>query len=106
MDTTDVPIEILRGIREEARATNARIDQTNERLDQTTAMLAERLERLERRQVESEVRLATEIVAVAGAVDRATDMIANLREDLKQDRALRARVDDHEDRIRAIESRV
>jgi hypothetical protein len=39
------------------------VTQTNERLDQTN----ERLDQVERRQGEMEMRLATELVAVAGA---------------------------------------
>ena len=79
----DVTIEILTSIRDEIRGTN------------------ERLVRLERRQVESEVRLATEIVAVAGAVNKLTDV-------LKEDRAqnMRGVVRDHEKRISALEKRV
>ena len=88
MEPTDITIEILkdirqdmRGLREEARATN------------------ERLDRLEHRQVETEIRLATQLVAVTGAIHE-------LRDDLRQDRALKARVDDHERRIHDIEARV
>jgi hypothetical protein len=44
------------------------------------------------------VRLATELVAVAGAVN-------GLRDDLRQDRALREQVHDHERRLQAIEAR-
>ncbi len=68
---------------------------TNARLDGTNG----RLERLERRQTETEVRLATELVAVAGAVHEVRDL-------LREDRALRGKVDDHERRITAIEARV
>ena len=53
---------------------------------------------LERCQVESETRLATELVAVAGVV-------SGLRDDLRQDRALREQLHDHERRLRAIEAR-
>jgi len=37
MQPSDLTIEILRGIRDEVRQTNARLDQTNARLDQTNA---------------------------------------------------------------------
>jgi hypothetical protein len=62
-----------------------RIDQTNERL-----------ERLERRQVETEVRLASQLVEVVGAVNAE-------REAIVEDRALRRAVADHEDRISRLE---
>ena len=87
MEPTDLTIEILKDIRDEARLTRGEVHQTNERL-----------ERLERRHTESEIRLATEVVGVAGAV-------RELRDLLRDDLALRARVDDHERRLLAVERR-
>ena len=76
----------LRGEIEQTRVDlGGRIDETNERFD-----------RHERRQTESEIRLATELVALAG-------MVHGLRDDLREDRKLRGRVDDHERRIGALE---
>ncbi len=80
MEPTDRTVEILKEIRDEGRKTN------------------ERLERLERRQAESEIRIATEIVGVAGAV-------REVRELLREDLSLRSRVEDHERRLAAIEAR-
>jgi chromosome segregation ATPase len=105
MESSDLTIEILKGIRDEVRTTNvrldtlrvdltARIDETNARLDTTNT----RLGGLERRVTETEVRLATELVAVAGAV-------RELRDTFREDRAVRDRVADHEQRIAAIERR-
>ena len=48
------------------------------------------------RQTGTEVRLATELVAVAGAVREVRDL-------LREDRGLRDRVDDHERRLSAVE---
>jgi len=105
MEPTDLTIEILKGIREEAHKTNERLDETNERLDQTNAKLddlrtdlVDRIERVERRQTETEVRLASELVAVGGAVREVRDL-------LREDHALRVRVDDHERRLSAVERR-
>jgi hypothetical protein len=84
MNPTDLTIEILKGIRDEV--STLRHD-TNERL-----------ERLERRQTETEVRLSTELVAVVGAVREVRDV-------LRDDRGLRERVDDHERRLVAVEAR-
>ena len=99
--TTQVLIEIRDEIRttrtdltERIDQTNARLDQTNARLDQTNA----RLERAEKRIVESEVRVSTELVALTGVV-------RDLRDTLLDDRHLRQAVDDHEQRIRALETR-
>jgi len=68
MQPTDLTIEILKGIRDEVRNTNARIDSlrdevnglrrdTNTGFSETNA----RLDRFERRQTETEVRLSTEL---------------------------------------------
>jgi len=98
MDPTDLTIEILKDIRDEVRKTNERVDTTNERLDELRTDLVDRIERVERRQTETEVRLATELVAVGGAVREVRDL-------LREDRGLRDRVDDHERRLSAVERR-
>lgn len=104
----DLSVEILREIRDEVRATNGRLDQTNGRLDQTNERLDqanerldqanERLGRLERRQVETEVRLATELTSVVGA-------IRDLKDAVVADRELRRDIADHEQRIRRLEAK-
>jgi septal ring factor EnvC (AmiA/AmiB activator) len=104
---------VLREIRDEAKQTNARLDQTNARLDQTNARLGQtnarldvmgdridvmgdRLERVEKRQVASELRLATELVAVTSAIHE-------LKGVLLVDRELRRDILDHERRIQTLE---
>lgn len=77
-DETSLTVKILTQIRDEIRATN------------------ERLEAVERRQVASETRLATELVAVASAVGSVRDLLAARLDD-------RERLDDHERRLRALE---
>ena len=74
----DLILEVLKQIRDEAKKTNVRLD------------------KLEHRQAETEVRLATELVAVAGAV-------RELRDTLLEDRNLRRTVEAHEKRISALE---
>ncbi len=81
----DPTLEVLKDIRGELGGLRKDVQATNERLDG-----------LERRQTETEIRLATEIVAVASA-------IRDLRDVLIEDRAVRARVDDHENRIQRLE---
>jgi hypothetical protein len=109
MEPTDLTIEILKGIREETHKTNERLDTTNDRLDELRVDLrsglddlrtdvVDRIERVERRQTETEMRLASELVAVGGAVREVRDL-------LREDRALRDRVDDHERRLSAVERR-
>lgn len=95
-------VAILRDIRDEVRKTNNRLDETNSRLDVTISRLDEtnsRLDRFERRQTESEVRIATELVALSGLVREMRDMY-------RDDRALRAKVLDHEARIATLEQKV
>ncbi|MBX3273446.1 MAG: hypothetical protein KF729_24495 [Sandaracinaceae bacterium] len=89
---TDLSVEILKQIPDELKQTHARLEQTNARLDQTN----DRLGRLEQRQTATELRLSTELVAVVSAVHELRDVIL-------EDRKLRATVDDHEHRIRALE---
>jgi hypothetical protein len=97
MESTDLTIEILKDIRTEIRATNTRIDATNARLDTTVDRLDQTIVRVDLLH-EGQLRLATEVVGVASAVRELSDL-------LREDRALKQRVDDHETRITAIERR-
>jgi hypothetical protein len=103
MQPSDLTVEILRGIRDEVRGlrhdATERIDATNARLDALREDTNVGFERLERRETETEVRLASEIVAVAGAVREVRDL-------LREDRAADHRIDDHERRIASLEQRV
>jgi uncharacterized phage infection (PIP) family protein YhgE len=115
----DITIGVLRDIRTELQGLRTSATQTNEALARTNAALAEGLAKtndglaktndglaktnealaaLERRQTATEILLATEIIAVAGAV-------RELRDVLVEDRALRAQVVDHEQRIGRLEGR-
>ena len=99
----------LNGLRADVQSTNARLDQTNARLDQTNARLDQtnsrldetntRLERLERRQTEGEIRVATELTAVANAVGTLRDLLAQKLE-------VRDHVVDHEKRLVAVEKKL
>jgi hypothetical protein len=98
MEPTDLTIEILKGIREENRRTNEQLDELRAEvrtgLDEVRTGLGE----LRDQQTSTEVRLSTELIGVAGAVREVRDL-------LREDRALRSRVDDHERRLVAIEQR-
>jgi|HubBroStandDraft_6_1064221.scaffolds.fasta_scaffold2337284_2 hypothetical protein len=96
MQPSDVTIEILKGIRDEVRGTNERLDAMNGDLSGRIDATNERLERVERRQVESEVRITTELVALGGT-------LREMRDAFLEDRELRAQVADHERRIGMIE---
>lgn len=84
--------QILKQIRDELRTTrtelSTRIDATNERL-----------ERLEKRQAETEIRLSTELVATVGAINSLKDVVLQAVASGKQ-------VTDHEHRISALEKKV
>lgn len=106
----ELTLEVLKGLRADLNAglnglradVNARLDQTNSRLDGTNARLDEtnaRLERLERRQTEGEIRVATELTAVANAVGTLKDLLAQKLE-------VRDHVVDHEKRLVAVEKKL
>ena len=80
METTDLTIQILTDIRDEIRSTNNRIDQTNVELRSTREELRTELrtglERVEKRVVESEIRLATGITEMSGTLRDVRDMLA------------------------------
>lgn len=95
---TDLSLEVLKQIRDAVTQTNERLEQTNQRLDHTREELSARLDRVERRQTETEIRLATELTAVVGAVH-------SLRDAILADRDLRKTVDEHERRIASLERR-
>jgi hypothetical protein len=102
MQSTDLTIEILKGIRDEIHDTNTRLDalrgDSNTRLDVLRGDTNARLDRLERRQTETEIRLSSELVAVVGAVHEVRDLLA-------EDRALSSQVSDHERRLIVVENR-
>ena len=115
MSDRDEHLEALRGMWSELKALNGRIDGTNARLDETVSRLDgmntrldqtvsrldetnDRLDRLEHRQTESEMRITTELVAVAGAVREVRDV-------LRDHRADRARIDRLEQRVDVLEKR-
>jgi hypothetical protein len=95
MQPSDLTIEILRGIRDEVHGLSARVDATNAGLN----ALRDDMKQVKHRETQTEVRLASEIVAVVGAVRGVRDL-------LREGRAADHRIDDHERRIAAQEQRV
>lgn len=85
MEPTDVTIEILKDIRDEVR--------------QTRTDLSERIDGLSRRVVESEIRTATAITDLAGAVNQMTGV-------LRASHDLRPRVERCEQDIAELKKRV
>jgi predicted nucleic acid-binding Zn-ribbon protein len=91
MKPENVTVRVLKEIRDAVRETNGRLDQTNARLDQTNARLDQTREELGRRIVESEVRTASAIAELAGALNGVTTL---LREQLDlRDRIARNEAD-------------
>ena len=95
MAPTDLTIEILKGIRDEGRKTNERIDQTNERLESLSTHVDQMRDELSRRIVDSEIRTSTAIADLAGTVRELTSF-------LRQTGDLRPRLEQCEDDIKAI----
>jgi hypothetical protein len=85
-------LRVLREIQE-------RLDSHERRFEAIEHKLEHGLDSLEKRVVEGHMRLATEIVAVAEAVRGVSDLLRERLDD-------RHRVDDHEQRIRALERKV
>ncbi len=102
MKPINLTTEILKGIRDEGRKTNERIEQTNERIEQTNSNLEslsdhvdQMRDELSRRIVESEIRTSTAITDLAGNVRELVSI-------LKQTNDLRPRVEQCEDDIEPI----
>lgn len=86
MDTSDLTIEILKDIRDQAAQTNLRLDTTNLRLNETNGKINAMREELSRRIVESEIRTSTAITELAGTMREMTGV-------LRTQNDLRPRVD-------------
>ena len=72
---TELTVEILKGIRTEARKTNARLEETNIRLDSLREHTDAGFHALERRIVESETRTASALTDLAGTVREMTTVL-------------------------------
>ena len=92
MKEKDLTIRILQEIRDEIKQTNARLEQTNERLDRTREELSKHI-------VESEMRTATAISELAGA-------LVDVKTMLTERRSFDARVTRCEQEIEAIKQRI
>jgi len=110
MEPSDVTIEVLKGIREEIhtgladvrtelRQGLAGVRTEVAELRTEVAELRGEVKEVQRRQTETEMRLATELVAVTSAVLQVRDL-------LREDRLGRSQVQDHERRIAALEKKV
>lgn len=77
MDPSDVTVELLREIRDGIQGTNQRLEETREELADLGREVAETREDLGRRITQSEVRTATAIVELAGAVQSVKELLAD-----------------------------
>jgi len=105
MEPTDITIEILKSIRDEIRSTNERVDHLRTDMNGLRADMNHRfgevnvrIDRLHDARIETDLRLSTEVLAVG------TTLIA-VRDELRLHRTSRSRLDDHEHRIEALESK-
>jgi hypothetical protein len=103
MEPTDITVEIMKSIRDEAKQTNGRLEEMREelstRIEETNSRLLEMREELSTRIVHSEIRTATAITELAGTV---REMTAVVRTSLE----LRPRVERCEDDIRDLQNRL
>jgi hypothetical protein len=100
MDPSNLTIEILKSIRDEVRITNERVDAVRGEVAAVRGEVAGlRLEvaGVREQQVHSEIRIATELVAFVGEFRALRDDLRNI--------GVRARLEDHEQRIEALENR-
>jgi phage shock protein A len=92
-------VRALHSLRREVHGLHERVDQTNTRLEQTNDRLERHIEETRRGFASLETRLASELVAVGKTLGEVRDL---LRDRLDQ----RDRLDDHEQRIYALERRI
>jgi predicted nucleic acid-binding Zn-ribbon protein len=107
MEPTNLTIEILKGIRDEVKGVREEVKSVRDEVKgvreevkgvrNEVRVTNERVDAIREQQVHSEIRVATELLAV-GAELRGS------RDDLRL-AGLRARLDDHEARIEALENR-
>lgn len=89
----DSTLLVLREIRDGIKLTNTRLDATNARVDE----LATEVRATNKHLVAMEIRLATEMVAVAGAVRDVTTLVRELRDE---------KIKELERRVAAVERKV
>ena len=102
MEPTDITIEILKSIRDEVRGVRqelrAELGGVRDELRSELGAVREELKGVGDNVHEMDIRLSTEVVALTGVVRQ-------VGETFRQDRALRARVDEHERRLENLEKR-
>jgi len=91
MEPTDLTVVILREIRDEIRETNRRVEETNRRIEETNSRIDLTRDELGKRIVESELRTATAVNSLVGAVQDVRTLLQD-RLDLR-DRVTRCEQD-------------
>ncbi len=102
MTEEDPTLLVLQQIHREIQGSNQRLEGVESQLGGLRAEIHDtnvRVEELARRQTESEMRLATEVVSVAQAVGEVRDLLRDRLDD-------HHRVDDLVQRVSALEARV
>ena len=102
MQPTDLTIAILKGIREDIQGVRDEVQGVRDEVRgvrDEVRITNTRIDHLDRRQVEAELRVATELLALSSTVREVRDL-------LREDRGVHDRVDDHERRIGIIEGRL
>ena len=105
MEPADITVEILKGIRDEVREFRKDVNERFKEVDGRFKDMRDRfrdneepLERLHRRQIDDGTRLATEAIALRSVLE-------TIRDELRDQRPNRSRLDDLEHRVEALENR-
>ena len=99
MDTTDLTIEVLKDIRAEMRDMRTEMRENVRDVRSEVASTNERLDALTRRVVEGDIRTATALTDLAGAVQEMTSFLRGANE-------LRPRVERCEEEIASLKRRL
>jgi chromosome segregation ATPase len=98
-EVSSVRTELRNELHDGLTGVRADVSSLREDLRDGLAGVTGRMDRLEHRQTEADLRVATELVALAGVV-------REVRDAYREERALSHRVDDHERRLSDVEKRV
>lgn len=106
---TDLTVQILVGIRSDLQGIREELVRTASAIRDEVAQVSARLERLERRQAEADVRVATELTSVAHALGALQSALVSEVREVKsialEIRDERARMDALEARIQRLEAK-
>jgi hypothetical protein len=102
----DLSVQILAGIRADLQAVREDLKHTVGAMGAEVAQVKESLDRLERRSTDADVRVATELTAMAGANALLIDAIRALGSDMKEVKRIVSDIRDDRARMNLLEARL